>query len=202
MSEHFERGQRRAEMLDGVREVRRFHADNREVRETSDGILRYRGYASITERAYNIGDPTRNGFTETIARGAFKRSVSENPGVVLVINHGEGGQLPRARTKSGTMTPTEHDRGLAWRPIWIQTILTCEHWYPRPPRSCLGDVVCVPCHQPDVVGESLKATNSERDAPQRRRVLGDVRGVRRDERGRVSRVSDDSGTGPASTGQA
>lgn len=97
----------RAEMLDGVREERRFDASSVELREASDGVLRFSGYASVTERAYEVGD-----FEETIARGAFKRTLSEQPHVILTINHGEGGQLPLASTKSGTLTLSEDARGL------------------------------------------------------------------------------------------
>src|ERR1022692_465434 len=96
-----------AEILDGVREVRRFIAGDIEIRETTDGTIRYTGYASVTGRGYEVGD-----FEETIARGAFKRTLSESPDVVLTINHGDGGQLPLARTKSGTLTLTEDTRGL------------------------------------------------------------------------------------------
>lgn len=98
---------RRTEMLEGTREVRKFAADGMELRKTSDGMLRFSGYASVTERAYEVGD-----FEETIARGAFKRTLNEKPDVVLLVNHGEGGGLPLARTKSGTMTLIEDARGL------------------------------------------------------------------------------------------
>lgn len=94
----------RAADLDGAREVRRFNTHDVELREVSDGTLRFTGYASVTERAYEVGD-----FEETIARGAFKRTLSENPDVVLLLNH-DG--LPLARTKSGTLTLSEDARGL------------------------------------------------------------------------------------------
>lgn len=98
---------RRTAMLEGVREVRKFSAEGMEIRETSDGMLRFSGYASVTEHPYDVG-----GFEETIARGAFRRTLGESPDVVLLVNHGEGGGLPLARTKSGTMTLTEDARGL------------------------------------------------------------------------------------------
>lgn len=94
----------RAKDLEGACEVRRFQASDVELREVGDGMLRFTGYASVTERAYPVGD-----FEETIARGAFKRTLSENPDVVLLLNH-EG--LPLARTKSGTLALTEDARGL------------------------------------------------------------------------------------------
>jgi HK97 family phage prohead protease len=97
----------RTEMLEGTREVRHFAASGLEVRNTSDGGMRFSGYASVTEQPYDVGK-----FVETIARGAFRRTLNESPDVVLVVNHGEGGQLPLARTKSGTMTLSEDARGL------------------------------------------------------------------------------------------
>ena len=50
-----------------------------EFRDQGDGIVRFTGYAATTAEAYEVGD-----FTETIARGAFKRTLSEGPDVVLV----------------------------------------------------------------------------------------------------------------------
>jgi HK97 family phage prohead protease len=48
-------------------------------------------------------------FIETIAPGAFRKTLSETPDVRLLINH-EG--LPLARTKNGTLTLSEDERGL------------------------------------------------------------------------------------------
>jgi HK97 family phage prohead protease len=93
-----------SERLRGTMEHRSFTADGAEIRSTSDGGLRFSGYASTTETPYRVG-----GFEETFARGAFKRCLNEDPDVVLLINH-EG--LPLARTKSGTMTLSEDARGL------------------------------------------------------------------------------------------
>jgi HK97 family phage prohead protease len=98
-----EQRKRVREIIEGTVERRDFKADV-EIRETSDGGLRFSGYASTTETPYPVG-----GFTETFARGAFKRCLGEQPDVVLLINH-EG--LPLARTRSGTMTLSEDTRGL------------------------------------------------------------------------------------------
>jgi HK97 family phage prohead protease len=93
-----------AELLDGTPLHRDFDADM-ELRATTDeGILHLSGYASTTETPYEVQD-----FTETIARGAFKRTLGETPDVVLLINH-DG--IPLARTKSGTLTLSEDARGL------------------------------------------------------------------------------------------
>ncbi len=99
-----ERRRQRAGELDGALEVRHFDAQNVEIRELSDGMFRFSGYASITEYPYDMGS-----FTETISRGAFKRTLGEHPDVALLINHSG---LPLARTKSGTMTLAEDSRGL------------------------------------------------------------------------------------------
>jgi HK97 family phage prohead protease len=48
-------------------------------------------------------------FKESIAPGAFRKTLMETPDVRLLINH-EG--LPIARTKNGTLTLSEDDRGL------------------------------------------------------------------------------------------
>lgn len=90
--------------LKGTTERRSFSMDGAEIRTTSDGGLRFSGYASITETPYDVG-----AFEETFARGAFKRCLNDSPDVCLLINH-EG--LPLARTSSGTLTLTEDSRGL------------------------------------------------------------------------------------------
>lgn len=98
-------GERRASaMLAGTVERRDFTASDVEIRSTSDGGLRFSGYASTTETPYQVG-----GFEETFARGAFKRCLGEGPDVVLLVNHAG---LPLARTRSGTMTLSEDTRGL------------------------------------------------------------------------------------------
>jgi HK97 family phage prohead protease len=76
-----------------------------ELREQDDGTLRFSGYAATTEQPYKVG-----WFVETIARGAFKRSLN-NPklDVKLLINH-EG--LPLADTLTRTLRLREDDHGL------------------------------------------------------------------------------------------
>ena len=91
-----------AESLRG-REVRRVPASGLELREVG-GSLNLAGWASVTERAYDMGY-----YQETIKRGAFGKTLAETPDVQLLLNH-EG--LPLARTISGTLRLTEDDRGL------------------------------------------------------------------------------------------
>jgi HK97 family phage prohead protease len=85
-------------------ERRTFTVKDVEARQTEDGTMRLRGYAAV------FNDPSvPMPFVETIASGAFRKTLSETPDVRLLINH-EG--LPLARTKNGTLTLTEDDRGL------------------------------------------------------------------------------------------
>ena len=69
----------RAEMLAG-REARRF-STTLETR-SADGLLHFRGLASSTESPYDMGY-----YTETIKRGAFAKTLQEQPDVQLLINH-------------------------------------------------------------------------------------------------------------------
>jgi uncharacterized protein len=100
--------QRKAEGLKGLIERRDIPTDAMELREveTASGeqVLRLTGYASRTEVPYEVGF-----YTEVIKRGAFKRTLGEDPDVQLLVNH-EG--LPLARTRSGTLQLSEDDMGL------------------------------------------------------------------------------------------
>lgn len=100
-----EQRRRKAESLRGTVERRQF-SSSLECRTLDDGTIRMGGYASVTETPYTVGP-----FTETIKRGAFKRTLSEDPSVVFLANH-EG--LPMATTKSGTLVLHEDARGLRW----------------------------------------------------------------------------------------
>lgn len=69
------------------------------------------GYASVTEVAYDVfGGPKAGGWSETIARGGFGRTLSQSPDLHLLVNHAG---LPLARTKSGTLSLSEDKVGLA-----------------------------------------------------------------------------------------
>jgi HK97 family phage prohead protease len=75
-----------------------------ETRQEDDGTMRLTGYAAVFNDA-SVPLP----FKESIAPGAFRKTLTETPDVRLLINH-EG--LPLARTKNGTLTLREDDRGL------------------------------------------------------------------------------------------
>jgi HK97 family phage prohead protease len=85
-------------------ERRTFTVQDIEARQADDGTMRLRGYAAV----FN-DDSVPLPFIERIAPGAFRKTLTETPDVRLLINH-EG--LPLARTKNGTLTLTEDDRGL------------------------------------------------------------------------------------------
>jgi len=93
----------KAEQLLRGREVRRV-STTLECRVAEDGSLPVSGYASTTERAYDMG-----WYEESIARGAFAKTLAEQPDVQLLINH-DG--LPQARTTNGSLTLSEDNLGL------------------------------------------------------------------------------------------
>jgi len=89
---------KRAESV--AREVRRWEFDELELRANDDSdTLTLRGEASVVDHPYEVHDAFGT-FTETITAGAFNKTLSEKPDVVLLVNH-EG--LPLARTTSGTL---------------------------------------------------------------------------------------------------
>ena len=85
-------------------------------RMVTDGYLEVRtvgasitieGHASTFNQPYNMG-----WYTETVAPGAFARTLGRNPDVTLLVNH-DG--LPLARTGSGTLELSEDESGLYTR---------------------------------------------------------------------------------------
>lgn len=74
----------------------------------SKGIVRLEGYASMTEKPYEMYDMFGE-YTETIARGAFAKTLAEGADVAFLANH-EG--LTMARTTNGTLTLSEDVLGL------------------------------------------------------------------------------------------
>jgi len=85
-------------------ERRTYTVQDVETRADDDGKLRLSGYAARFDSP-SVPLP----FIETIARGAFRKTLTEIPDVRLLVNH-DG--LPLARTKNGTMTLIEDDIGL------------------------------------------------------------------------------------------
>lgn len=78
-----------------------------ELREDGNDTITLTGYASVTGVPYDVGF-----YEETIAPGAFKRTLNQPQGVdvQLLVNHTG---LPLARTTSGTLRLAEDSRGLS-----------------------------------------------------------------------------------------
>lgn len=91
------------------REVRS-RIEGAEIRADGDEI-RVSGYAAVFDETTEIAGM----FQERIARGAFRNALDRGDDTVFLVNH-EG--LPLARTRSGTMTLTEDERGL-----FMETVL-------------------------------------------------------------------------------
>ena len=66
------------------------------------------GYACVTGSPYTVYDWLGE-FQETVSRGAFAKTLAEQDDVRLLFNH-DG--IPLARTKSGTLTLEEDEKGL------------------------------------------------------------------------------------------
>lgn len=85
-----------------------------ELRAASDGFT-FEGYAAVYDRPSKmIAFPSVRGgapFREVIQPGAFTKTLAETPDVTLRYQH-QMSTLPLARTRAGTMTLAEDERGL------------------------------------------------------------------------------------------
>lgn len=81
----------------------RLRLTNPEIRDNGDGTVGLAGYASVTDSPYEVNDMWGS-YMETMARGAFGKSLQESDDVRLLINH-DG--IPLARTRSGTLNLRE-----------------------------------------------------------------------------------------------
>lgn len=82
-----------------------------EMRSDGDGLT-LAGYAAVFDLpSLPIPGGPRGQFTETIRKGAFSRTLARNPDITLRTQH-NASMLPLARTKSGTLTLAEDQRGL------------------------------------------------------------------------------------------
>lgn len=85
-----------------------------ELRRTDSHHVEFRGYASVSNVAYNVaGGPTLGGWSETIQRGAWTDSLTEGRNLALLYAHDNA--KVAATTRAGTLTVTEDDIGLAVR---------------------------------------------------------------------------------------
>lgn len=87
------------------REIRTLTAERVEIRADGDGkTVKVSGYAATFDQETDLG-----WFIEVIKPGAFKNALARNDDVRFLINHGD---LPLARTASGTLKLKEDKRGL------------------------------------------------------------------------------------------
>jgi HK97 family phage prohead protease len=92
-----------------------------EIREVegTDGMT-FEGYASV----FNSESEDLGGFRETVAPGAFKRSLQSRNDIKMLFNHDTGAIL--GSTRSGSMTLVEDERGLKVRATLPQTSLAMD----------------------------------------------------------------------------
>jgi len=87
---------------------RRSYPARLEVRSQSDGAATIEGYASVVEAGYEMWDPFGT-YTEVVRSGSFSKTLSENPQVQLLLNHGG---LSMAYTRAGSLRLSEDSTGL------------------------------------------------------------------------------------------
>ena len=91
---------------------RSFALDGAELRSAPNGTggetLTFTGYASVTNRSYEMHD-VAGPYPEAVRSGAFRKTLAQNPDVPFLVNH-DGMTL--ARTKSGTLKLAEDSTGL------------------------------------------------------------------------------------------
>lgn len=95
---------------DGAREQRAVTLDRVEFRADGEkGKLQFRGHAAVFDEWTEIPSMFGGSFMERVARGAFRKVLSDGADVRFLVNH-DG--LPLARTASGTMRLKEDTKGL------------------------------------------------------------------------------------------
>lgn len=115
--------------LDLGREVRL--ASKFEIRklDATDGLVEFRGYASVTGVPYDVaGGPELGGWVETMAKGAFKRTLGTGENRALLYHHDNSRVL--ATTRAGTLSLAEDGVGLLvaaqlnTRVGWVNDLVT------------------------------------------------------------------------------
>lgn len=96
-----------APVAKGAREMRAARIETR-VSGTPDELI-VEGYATTFDTAYDVAGGAPYGWSESIAPGAFTKTLRERDDVRFLVNH-EG--VPAARTKSGTLSLVQDDLGL------------------------------------------------------------------------------------------
>lgn len=82
------------------REIRSHDITDMEIRTGSDGAITFDGIASVVDKPYAVRDMFGD-YQETIAKGAFNRTIKQKADVRLLKNHDPN--FVFARTKSGTL---------------------------------------------------------------------------------------------------
>jgi HK97 family phage prohead protease len=167
MSAHLER---RA-FYDAKPREQRMSVGRVEARDAEDGGLTLAGYASITDAPYEVNDWLGT-YSETIARGAFGKSLREADDVRLLVNH-DG--VPLARTKSGTLTlrevakPEDDPQAANQTGLWCEASLDSASPLAQTVRSAMnrGDL--------SEMSFAFQATRQEWDADYENRTVREVR---------------------------
>lgn len=162
--------ERRA-FYEGKPREQRMSVGHVEVRDAEDGGLTLAGYASITDAPYEVNDWLGT-YSETIARGAFGKSLREADDVRLLVNH-DG--VPLARTKSGTLTlreigkPEDDPQGANQTGLWSEASLDASSPLAQTVRSAMnrGDL--------SEMSFAFQATRQEWDADYENRTVREVR---------------------------
>lgn len=100
-----------AERANLSRESRSLTVDDVEVRAKDDGSITFDGVASLIDTPYSVRDAFGE-FSETIARGAFNRTLKQKADVRLLINH-DGTPLARTKSKTLSLSADPHLRAVA-----------------------------------------------------------------------------------------
>lgn len=79
------------------------------AKKGTSNIVTIEGYASVTEQSYQMWD-WLGPYDEVVRAGAFMKTLSENPQVQMLLNHGG---LSMAYTKASTLRLAEDSNGLA-----------------------------------------------------------------------------------------
>lgn len=102
--------QRRCAEHAGSLPLARVRVREMELRDASDGKLKFVGYASVTEAAYEMYD-LFGPYSELVSSGAFDKTLSfPELDVPLVLQHQDLRRI--ARTTNGTLSLTADDTGL------------------------------------------------------------------------------------------
>lgn len=135
---------------------RRFVSENVDVRGRPEEGAVISGYASVFDVSYDVW-----GFKETVARGAFTKTISEHRDIAALWNHDSNIVLGRVRNK--TLRLQEDDHGLFYE-VDLPDTQAARDLYTLIER---GDV-----YQSSFAFEAVK---EDWDADQRLRILREVR---------------------------